>query len=198
MALGPHRFSLSLARLFDQVFGAVIVMKSVLVVEDDFDTLHPLAELLSIKGYKAYTASEGAEALRMAEKLKPDLVITDIVLPGESGLQLIEHIRASGVIAATPIIVISGCETSVLDQAALAGASVCLEKPIHLDRFWAAFDTIIQTDTGPGWEPLADCQPAREIEWLIQQVRRSNSEKEREDYLFRLKARILEARNGSD
>jgi DNA-binding response OmpR family regulator len=173
-------------------------MKSVLVVEDDFDTLHPLAELLSIKGYKAYTASEGAEALRLAERLKPDLIITDIILPGESGLQLIKHIRTSTVIATTPIIVISGCEASVLDEASRAGASVCLEKPIHPDRFWAAFETIIHNDTSNGWEPPIDCQPAREIEWLIQQLRLSNSEKEREDYLFRLKARILAARSGSD
>jgi DNA-binding response OmpR family regulator len=173
-------------------------MKSVLVVEDDFDTLHPLAELLSIKGYEPYTASEGAQALRMAEELKPDLVITDIVLPGESGIQLIKHIRASGKIGATPIIVISGCDASVLEEAARAGANICLEKPIYPDRFWAAFETIDRIDTDSAWGPPVDCQPAREIEWLIQQVRHSNSEKERQDYLFRLKARILEARSGSD
>jgi DNA-binding response OmpR family regulator len=173
-------------------------MKSVLVVEDDFDTLHPLAELLSIKGYKAYTASEGAEALRLAERLKPDLVITDIVLPGESGLQLIRRIRANTAIAATPIMVISGCEASVLREAARAGASVCLEKPIHPDEFWAAFEKVLMRDPRSGWEPPVDCQPAREIEWLIQQVRSSNSEKEREHYLFRLKARMLRARNSSD
>jgi DNA-binding response OmpR family regulator len=173
-------------------------MKSVLVVEDDFDTLHPLAELLSIKGYKAYTASEGAEALRIAEKFKPDLVITDIVLPGESGLQLIRRIRASSAISATPIMVISGCEPAVLDEAARAGASVCLEKPIHPDQFWAAFETVLLSDMGSGWEPPVDCQPASEIEWLIQQVRSSNSEKERDGYLIRLKARIFKARNSSD
>ena len=175
-----------------------IVVKSVLVVEDDFDTLHPLAELLSIKGYRAYTASEGAEALRMAESLKPDLVITDIVLPGESGIQLIKRIRASAIIAATPILVISGCDQAVLNQAAQAGATVCLEKPIHLDQFWAAFEAIVQPDSDAGWGPSVDCQPAGEIEWLIQQVRCSNSKKERDDYLFRLKARILQARNGSN
>jgi DNA-binding response OmpR family regulator len=172
-------------------------MKSVLVVEDDFDTLHPLAELLSIKGYKAYTASEGAEALRLAEELKPDLVITDIVLPGESGLQLIRRIRASRALEATPIMVISGCEASVLREAARAGASVCLEKPIHPDQFWTAFEKVILNDGGSIEAPV-DCQPAREIEWLIQQVRSSNSEKEREDYLFRLKTRILKAGNSSD
>jgi len=173
-------------------------MKSVLVVEDDFDTLHPLAELLSIKGYQAYTASEGAEAFRMAEKLKPDLVITDIILPGENGIQLIKHIRASQNIAATPIIVISGCDSSMLDEAERAGASVCLQKPIHPDGFWAAFEAMIRTDPEAVWELPVESQPAREIEWLIQQVRCSNSEKEREDYLFRLKTRILQARSGSD
>src|SRR5262249_40260161 len=156
-------------------------MKSVLVVEDDFDTLHPLAELLSIKGYQAYTASEGGEALRIAEHHKPDLVITDIILPGESGIQLIKHIRASRTISATPIMVISGGKASKLNEAAQAGASICLEKPIHPDQFWTAFETMIQIDSVPGYDPPAEAQAAREIEWLIQQVRCSNSEKERED-----------------
>jgi len=173
-------------------------MKSVLVVEDDFDTLHPLAELLSIRGYEAHTASEGREAMSIAERLRPDVVITDIVLPGESGIQLIEHIRASGKIGATPIIVISGCERSKLEEAAQAGANICLEKPINPDEFWAAFHTMVRTESEPGPEITADCRRAREIESLIHQVRCSNSEKEREDYLFRLKARILEASNGSD
>jgi len=173
-------------------------MKSVLVVEDDFDTLHPLAELLSLRGYEAHTASEGAEAMMMAERLRPDVVITDIVLPGESGIQLIEHIRASGKIGATPIIVISGCEQSRLEEAARAGANICLEKPINPDEFWAAFYTMIRTESVPGPEATVDSRRAREIETLIQKVRCSNSEKEREDYLFRLKARILVASNGSD
>jgi DNA-binding response OmpR family regulator len=130
----------------------------------------------------------------LAERLKPDVVITDIVLPGESGIQLIEHIRASRKIAATPIIVISGCEPSKLDEAARAGANVCLEKPINPDEFWAAFETMVRTETAPGLDVAVESRRAREIESLIQQVRRSNSEKEREDYLFRLKARILGAK----
>src|ERR1044071_9763131 len=68
--------------------------KTVQVVEDDFDTLHPLAELLRLKGYTVITASDAEQALQIARKQKPDLIITDIVLPGKSGLHFITAVRS--------------------------------------------------------------------------------------------------------
>src|SRR6185369_14086898 len=117
-------------------------MRTVLVVEDDFDTLHPLAELLRLKGYSVSTATEAELGLAVARKQRPNLIITDIALPGKSGLHFIGSVRKDEQIGSTPIIVISGCGPMIMVEAEAAGADCCLEKPISIDLFWAAIDQV--------------------------------------------------------
>lgn len=174
-------------------------MRTVLLVEDDFDTLHPLSELLRLKGYRTFTASEGGIALSLACQHKPDLILTDIALPGANGLQFIQNVRRDSDICNTPIIVISGCGSVMMLEAAAAGADVCLDKPINLDRLWEAFDMVFPPDAADDaprqpWsaEPKEVEQPvAIEIDRLVDRIRASTSRDERDDYLKRLKAQIL-------
>ncbi|CAN5530037.1 response regulator [soil metagenome] len=65
----------------------------VLIVEDDEVIMGTLAYNLSREGYKVSQSTTGAEALRTARKLRPDLILLDIMLPGESGIEVCEHIR---------------------------------------------------------------------------------------------------------
>jgi DNA-binding response OmpR family regulator len=178
--------------------------KTVQVVEDDFDTLYPLAELLRIKGYAVITASDAEQALNMARAQKPDLIITDIVLPGKSGLHFITAVRSDKVIKSTPIIVISGCGPMILVEAEGIGADFCLEKPINIEVFWAAIDQVFG-DHRESDMPKSTGLPddgrtlAYEIDKLVEKLRDCNTKGEREDVLRRLKERILEiqARNKS-
>jgi DNA-binding response OmpR family regulator len=170
-------------------------MKTVLVVEDDFDTLHPLSELLRLKGYDTITASEVDRAISLARARKPDLILTDIALPGKNGLQFIAAVRRDDTIRQTPIIVISGCGPVLLVEAATAGADICLEKPISIDRLWHAFEVLLHPKESETPEPELDNlggQIASEIDRLVEDLRRSSSKDEREEYLKRLKNRILE------
>jgi len=170
--------------------------KTVMVVEDDFDTLNPLAELLRLKGYSVITASDAEQALIIARKRRPDLIITDIVLPGKSGLHFISSIRQNEVIKATPIIVISGCGPMILVEAESAGANVCLEKPIHIDLFWAAIEQVLGESS-----IIENAQAARaagatngtavEIDSLVEKLRHCASRDERENVLKQLKEQIL-------
>src|SRR5215472_4769317 len=167
-------------------------MKTVLVVEDDFDTLFPLSELLRLRGYATISASEAEPALELARKRRPDLIITDIALPGASGLQLILKVREDSAIKATPIIVISGCGATVLVEAARAGADCCLEKPINIDNMWAAIGGVFGDRRDPLRERRMDEQEpdktiALEIDNLVESLRRSSSRDERDLYLKRLK-----------
>ncbi|HKG20440.1 MAG TPA: response regulator [Blastocatellia bacterium] len=172
------------------------MFKTVMVVEDDFDTLNPLAELLRIKGYAVITASNAEEALNVARKRRPDLVITDIVLPGRSGLHFISSIRKDDVIKSTPIIVISGCGPMILVEAESAGANICLEKPIHIELFWSAIEQVlgdgrivdtVQASRAAG----APNGTAGEIDTLVEKLRHCASKGEREDILKQLKEQIL-------
>src|SRR5258708_26889808 len=121
-------------------------MRTVLIVEDDFDTLHPLAELVRLKGYRVGTATEAKQGLTVARQHPPDLIITDIALPGPSGLHFIGQVRRDPQLKATPIIVISGCGPMILVEAEAAGANCCLEKPIDMDLFSSAIDQIFGAD----------------------------------------------------
>jgi DNA-binding response OmpR family regulator len=65
----------------------------ILIVEDDEVIMGTLAYNLSRAGYGVSQASTGAEALRLARKMRPDLILLDIMLPGESGIEVCERIR---------------------------------------------------------------------------------------------------------
>ena len=178
--------------------------KTVQVVEDDFDTLYPLAELLRIKGYTVITASDAEQALQIARQQKPDLIITDIVLPGKSGLHFITAVRSDERIKSTPIIVISGCGPMILVEAEGIGADFCLEKPINIEVFWAAIDQVFGVTRESDAPKVAGTTDdgrtlANEIDKLVEKLRDCNTKGEREDVLKRLKERILEiqARNKS-
>lgn len=174
--------------------------KTVLVVEDDFDTLHPLAELLRLKGYSVTTASDAELALAAARASRPDLIITDIVLPGKSGLHFILNIRNDEVLKSTPIIVISGCGPMILVEAESAGANCCLEKPLNINLFWDAvrhFFQITEEDpepvgTGEVAQEIPAAPPATEIDLLVEELRHCSSRNEKEDVLRRLKQQILQ------
>ncbi|MGF1470820.1 MAG: response regulator transcription factor [Rubrobacteraceae bacterium] len=65
----------------------------ILIVEDDEVIMGALAYNLSREGFKVSQSTTGAEALRIARRLRPDLILLDIMLPGESGIEVCEHIR---------------------------------------------------------------------------------------------------------
>ncbi len=179
--------------------------RTVLVVEDDFDTLNPLAELLRLKGYFVITASDAERALTTARERQPDLIITDIVLPGKSGLHFITAIRSDKTLYMTPIIVISGCGPMILVEAESAGADYCLEKPIRIDNFWSAIDAIFAKSQESEASKVIETReepcpaPAHEIDRLVEELRHCSSKDQREGVLKQLKEQILrlQARNSN-
>ena len=105
---------------------------TILIVEDDPDSRTALALLLELEGFKVITASDGIIALELAEKHQPDLIITDICMPGMSGIELTRRIRTISKFDSLPIIAITAAaeqsQRNVLD----AGAYACLVKPLDL------------------------------------------------------------------
>jgi len=65
----------------------------ILIVEDDEVIMGTLAYNLSRSGFGVQGATSGADALRLARKMRPDLILLDIMLPGESGIEVCERIR---------------------------------------------------------------------------------------------------------
>ena len=73
--------------------SGVITPVEVVIVEDDLVILNALAYNLARQGFSVHEATNGGEALKLVRKLRPDLILLDIMLSGESGLQLCERIR---------------------------------------------------------------------------------------------------------
>ncbi len=71
----------------------VLTAAEILIVEDDVVILDTLAYNLSRQGFGVHKATNGTEALKLARKLRPDLILLDIMLPGESGIWVCERIR---------------------------------------------------------------------------------------------------------
>src|SRR3989304_1825262 len=66
---------------------------TVLVVEDQETARQSLCELLREEGHQVYEAADGKAAIKQADELDLDLVLTDLVLPGADGLAVLKHVR---------------------------------------------------------------------------------------------------------
>lgn len=72
-------------------------MKKILVVEDEIVVAMSVEMVLEAEGYAVVLATDGREGLALAEREKPDLIITDLMMPRMDGAAMLERLRASGV-----------------------------------------------------------------------------------------------------
>src|SRR5215207_9827946 len=102
-----------------------------LLVVDDSDTMRGLLELqLTQRGYEVVTAADGERALELVAERRPDAILLDHELPGLSGLEVLERLRADDGLAAMPVIMLtSEHEQSLLLTSLRAGAHDHLRKP---------------------------------------------------------------------
>ena len=73
--------------------ASMVTTAEILIVEDDVVILDTLAYNLARHSFDVHKATDGAKALKLARQLKPDLILLDIMLPGESGIRVCERIR---------------------------------------------------------------------------------------------------------
>ncbi len=79
-------------------------IQKILVVDDSKTELHHLSEMLGKRGYRVRTAENGEEALRRLAEDKPDLILMDVVMPGQNGFQLTRSITRDPRYAGVPVI----------------------------------------------------------------------------------------------
>jgi len=81
-----------------------MTIQKILIVDDSKTELHHLSEILGKKGYSVRTAENGEEAWRRLEEEKPQLVLMDVVMPGQNGFQLTRAITRDPRFADVPVI----------------------------------------------------------------------------------------------
>jgi class 3 adenylate cyclase len=115
----------------------------VLVVDDDQDMAALLARTLTREGMSVDTVFDGDSALVHAMSSTPDLILLDVVLPGISGFDLCERLKADDATALIPIILVTTLEDSRSRVRGIeAGADDFLSKPIKLEELVARVKTL--------------------------------------------------------
>ena len=93
-------------------------IRKILIVDDSRTELYFLSDLLSKNGYAVSTAENGEQALASLNASKPDLILMDVVMPGQNGFQLTRQITRDPNFSAVPII-------------------ICTSKNQETDKLWA-------------------------------------------------------------
>jgi CheY-like chemotaxis protein len=113
----------------------------VLVADDNPDTRELYNFILSRAGFEVKEAEDGEEALDALEKDGVDLLLTDLMMPGLDGLELIQRVRSEAGFAQLPIIAMSA-HHDILTRAHYLGATEAIPKPIDPDDL---LDAILRT-----------------------------------------------------
>jgi DNA-binding response OmpR family regulator len=115
-------------------YGSSSRLPLVLVVEDDPQTRRFYSEALAREGFAIDQAHNGHQAFAKALELNPDLVLTDIAVPGMDGIELCRKLRADVRTHAVPVLAITGYgDRHYVDRARVAGADQVLSKPCDVE-----------------------------------------------------------------
>jgi twitching motility two-component system response regulator PilH len=121
-----------------------MAIKKILLVDDSKTELHFLSELLTKRGYSVRTAEDGEDAMRRLGEDKPDLILMDVVMPGQNGFQLTRAITRDPRFTDVPVIMCTS-KNQETDKVwgMRQGARDYIVKPVDADELMAkikAFD----------------------------------------------------------
>ena len=106
-------------------------MKRVLIVEDQADIRKLIRMTLEFEPYEIHEAANGTDGLRLAGEVMPDLILLDVMMPGQlNGLQVCMQVRANPALQATRVVLLTARgQTQDRDAGEQAGADEYLIKP---------------------------------------------------------------------
>ena len=119
------------------------MVRSVVAIDDDVDTLEALSIALKMHGYGVYTACTGMEGIQLVRLHQPDLILVDVMLPRMDGYQVCRQLRADPATAHIPIVMVSA-RGRLADQAAgiEAGATRYVLKPLSIRSLVTLVDAL--------------------------------------------------------
>ncbi len=139
-------------------------MIKVLLVEDDTSLLKNLAELLVLSGYEVKPASNGIEAMAILEKWTPDVIVSDVRMPGMDGTTFLSSIKDIWQLRQLPLIFISAIvETGEVREIINQGADDFLTKPFSFIDLKNTIDSKVAR-----FKELNSKSPALPLEAFVQ------------------------------
>ena len=126
-------------------------MGLVLIAEDEEAMLEMFGNVVEDLGHRTVRAQNGEEALLLARTERPDLVVSDHMMPRQTGIQLLRALRSDPELASVPFLLVSAARPQGLDE-----ADAFLSKPVDVNDFEAA----VQKALGPS-VPVAQVKERR-------------------------------------
>ncbi len=84
--------------------------KKVLIVDDELDMRIFLSTLLETSGYQPVTTRDGLDGVSKARTVKPDIIILDVMMPGEGGVQMYRKLKTDQELVSIPVVMLSAVE----------------------------------------------------------------------------------------
>lgn len=103
--------------------------QTILIAEDEALILKMITFRLQKQGYTVVTAVDGRQALDYLQATTPDLVITDLMMPYHSGLEVVEYVKTSKSVSIPVIVLSASGDESIIQQARTLGADEYISKP---------------------------------------------------------------------
>lgn len=120
-------------------------MKALLIVDDEFALVETLKDFLEDAGYRVETAGNGQEGLEVMQRIRPDLVLTDLMMPIMGGKEMIATMRSDPQLASIPVILMSAArrQIAMAPGEAFPAVSGFLRKPFLLQSLMDALIRLI-------------------------------------------------------
>lgn len=109
---------------------------------DDEPSLRELIRISLDGPYSFAEADDGEKSLEIARRLRPDVIILDMMMPRLSGLEVLSEIRSDAELAATAVIVLTA-QPSTKDEALRCGADIVMVKPFEPEEITAAVEEVL-------------------------------------------------------
>ena len=127
--------------------------KKILIVDDELDMRIFLSTLLETSGYAPVTTRDGIDGVFKARTGKPDLILLDVMMPGEGGVQMYRKLKTDPELAMIPVVMLSAVEKKSFDHylSMLNSSMPCpipqpaayLEKPVDPDQLLMVLKSIL-------------------------------------------------------
>ncbi len=118
--------------------------KTILLIEDNTEILDNTTEILTLEGFNVLGANCGEQGLKMVMQHQPDLVISDIQMPGINGYDVLENIRSTEATKNIPFIFLTAsAQKEDIEKGRLSGAHAYLTKPFSIDALLSAIQKVL-------------------------------------------------------
>ena len=124
-------------------------MKHVVVLDDDKEIREIVTVALTFNGFEVAAANSGAQLQGLLDDRLPDLILLDVMMPGQDGYQLYYHLRADPLTRQIPVIIMTAHAEDIYARISHDLGAHHITKPFHPLELVERVKTILEIDTSP-------------------------------------------------